>query len=374
MKDPYLYILESIICSGLFLAIYRLLIMRSTSFRASRFFLLLAMMGACIIPLLQIPVWPSQDIVFTLPLWGEEQGSVSDVGSEKTFTGKDAWMIVYALGVIVMMVWMFIPLMRAMRLKHRTEVLAHGGYYLVVSGEVKDAFSSLRTVFLPVIADKKEEKMVLAHEESHLRHFHIAERWVMELLKTLCWFNPFVWMASRKLVEMQEMEVDADVLSQGADLTEYREVLLKQVMGLDEGWVCAFSPSFMKKRLLAMTERRKIQNSRMWLMLPMFGVALACFGLGTKSLPSGSESNAGEETVVRGRVVDEQTGEPIVGAIVMEMGSTKGTVTDGKGEFHLTTQVSKELKFMMVEYDTWKFRVDKLGKQMLEIKLTKTKK
>ena len=374
MKDPYLYILESIICSGLFLAIYRLLIMRSTSFRASRFFLLLAMMGACIIPLLQIPVWPSQDIVFTLPLWGEEQGSVSDVGSEKTFTGKDAWMIVYALGVIVMMVRMFIPLMRAMRLKHRTEVLAHGGYYLVVSGEVKDAFSSLRTVFLPVIADKKEEKMVLAHEESHLRHFHIAERWGMELLKTLCWFNPFVWMASRKLVEMQEMEVDADVLSQGADLTEYREVLLKQVMGLDEGWVCAFSPSFMKKRLLAMTERRKIQNSRMWLMLPMFGVALACFGLGTKSLLSGSESNAGEETVVRGRVVDEQTGEPIVGAIVMEMGSAKGTVTDGKGEFHLTTQVSKELKFMMVEYDTWKFRVDKLGKQMLEIKLTKTKK
>ena len=374
MKDPYLYIIESIICSGLFLAVYRLCIVQATGFRVSRFFLLLTMIGACAIPLLQIPVWSSEETVFTLPIWGEAQKSVSNVGSENVSTGKDWLMIGYFFGVIVMMIRMFIPLSRAMRLKHRTKVLAHGGYYLVVSEEVKDAFSSLRTVFLPVIADKDEEKMVLVHEEGHLRHFHIAERWVMELLKTLCWFNPFVWIASRKLVEMQEMEVDADVLSQGFDLTEYREVLLKQVMGLDEGWVCAFSPSFMKKRLLAMTAPRKIQNFRKWLMVPMLGIALVCFGFRTKPVSFGNESGVGEVTVVTGKVVDEQTGVPIVGAIVMEMGSANGTVTDGKGEFHLTTQVNKELKVMMIEYDTWTLRVDKSGKQTSEIKLTKTRK
>lgn len=46
MKEPYLYMIQSILCSGLFLAIYRLLIMRSTGFRANRIFLLLAMIGA----------------------------------------------------------------------------------------------------------------------------------------------------------------------------------------------------------------------------------------------------------------------------------------------------------------------------------------
>ena len=165
MKDPYLYIIESIICSGLFLAVYRLCIVQATGFRVSRFFLLLTMIGACAIPLLQIPVWSSEETVFTLPIWGEAQKSVSNVGSENVFTGKDWLMIGYFFGVIVMMIRMFIPLSRAMRLKHRTKVLAHGGYYLVVSEEVKDAFSSLRTVFLPVIADKDEEKMVLVHEE-----------------------------------------------------------------------------------------------------------------------------------------------------------------------------------------------------------------
>lgn len=68
MKEPFLYIIESIVCSGLFLSIYRLCIVRHTAFRVSRLFLLLAMIGACTIPLLQIPVWPSETMVVTLPL------------------------------------------------------------------------------------------------------------------------------------------------------------------------------------------------------------------------------------------------------------------------------------------------------------------
>ena len=373
MNAPYLYIIESLICSGLFLAIYRLFIVQATGFRASRVFLILAMIGACAIPLLEIPVWSSKATVFTLPLWSEVQGNDMNIGSESIFTTNEWLMIGYALGIILMMVRMFIPLFRAMRLKHRTKVLAHGGYYLVVSKEVIDAFSSLRTVFLPIITDKEEEKMVLAHEESHLRHFHIAERWFMELLKTICWFNPFVWIASRKLVEIQEMEVDADVLSQGFDLTEYREVLLKQVMGLDEGWVCVFSPSFMKKRLLAMTERRKIQNYRMWLMLPMLALGLVCFGFTKDKVQLSNENETGNEVVIKGRIIDGQTGEPIIGAIAIESGTTNGTVTDKKGEFRLKTQKNKTIKFMMIDYETLDVQVYGLGEEYLNIKLSKSK-
>ena len=373
MNTTYLYIIESLICSGLFLAIYRLFIVQATGFRASRVFLILAMIGACAIPLLEIPVWSSKATVFTLPLWSEVQGNDMNIGSESIFTTNEWLMIGYVLGIILMMVRMFIPLFRAMRLKHRTKVLAHGGYYLVVSKEVIDAFSSLRTVFLPIITDKEEEKMVLAHEESHLRHFHIAERWLMELLKTICWFNPFVWIASRKLVEIQEMEVDADVLSQGFDLTEYREVLLKQVMGLDEGWVCAFSPSFMKKRLLAMTEQRKIQNFRMWLMLPMLALGLVCFGFTKDKVQLSNENETGNEVVIKGQIIDGQTGEPIIGAIAIESGTTNGTVTDKKGEFRLKTQKNKTIKFMMVDYETLDVQVYGLGEEYLNIKLSKSK-
>ena len=370
MKEPYLYIIESLVCSGLFLAIYRLLIMRSTGFRMNRIFLLLAMIGACTIPWLQIPVWTVEEPIIHLPLQEEMEGILDIVSNTK----KVHWGIgIYVLGVAIMLVRMFMPLFHAKSLSRKEKVMLQGSYFLVISKNIKDAFSSFRTIYLPMIDDKEEEKMVIAHEESHLRHFHIFERWVMELLKTFCWFNPFVWIASRYLVESQEMEVDADVLHQGFDMTEYRKMLLKYAMGGEREWICAFSSHFMKRRLLAMTEHRKIQNSRVWLIVPMLVLALACFGFTVKPVHAPDEVTTESGFVISGRVVDEQTGSPIMGAVVMETASTRGTVTDKKGEFRLKTGKDKELKFVMIDYESKIFRVEELG-ESVEIKLTQTKK
>ena len=373
MKDPFLYIIESIICSGLFLGIYRLFIVRATGFQVSRFFLLLATMGACAIPLLQIPVWSSEAKVVTLPLLWDTYGDASGVESQ-IVSSTNHWLTgVYVLGVVVMLIRMSLPLFRAMKLERKSQVMVHGAYSLVVSKDVQHAFSSLRTVFLPIFENKEEEMLVLTHEESHLRHFHIAERWLMELLKAFCWFNPFVWIASRELVEIQEMEADADVLHQGIDLTAYRQMLLKQTIGLDEGWVCNFSPSFMKVRMLAMTEQRKVQNYRMWLMIPMLAFGLVCFGLTIKPVQLSNGIVTGNEVVINGRILDGQTGEPIYGAIVIEVESTNGTLTNKKGEFRLKTKKEKTLKFVMSDYNTLKIEVNELGEQNLDIKLNKAK-
>lgn len=125
--------------------------------------------------------------------------------------------------------------------------------------------------------------------------------------------------------------------------------------------------------MLAMTAKRHNRNKRMWILLPMLGLALVCFGFTLKPLPSANEEEMGNGVLVSGRVVDGQTGEPIVGAIIMETGSTKGIITDLKGEFRLKTEKDKELKLLMIDYETRTFQVDELGKSE-EIKLTKTKK
>lgn len=372
MKEPYLYMIQSIVCSGLFLAIYRLLIMRSTGFRANRLFLLLAMIGACAIPWLQIPVWTVHEPVMDLPLYENMDGTTDVALGTKHLTVR--WgIVIYVLGVVIMLIRMSMPLFRAMTLKRKEKVMLQGSYFLVICKDIQDAFSSFCTIYLPMFDDKEEERMVIAHEESHLRHFHTFERWTMELLKAFCWFNPFVWFASRYLVESQEMEVDADVLHQGFDITEYRKMLLKYAMGGEREWICAFSSHFMKRRLLAMTEHRKKQNLRFWLIVPMLVSALICFGFTVKPVHSPNEITTESEFVVSGKVVDEQTGSPIMGAVVMETTSTRGTVTNKKGEFHLKTGKDKELKFVMIDYESKIFCVDELG-EYVEIRLTQIKK
>jgi len=148
--------------------------------------------------------------------------------------------------------------------------------------------------------------------------------------------------------------------------------LLKHTMGWEE-WVCAFSPIFTKKRLLAMTEKRKIQNYRMWLMIPMLAFGLVCFGLTIKPVQLSNGIVTGNEVVINGRILDGQTGEPIYGAIVIEAESTNGTLTNKKGEFRLKTKKEKTLKFVMSDYNTLKIEVNELGEQNLDIKLNKAK-
>lgn len=54
---------------------------------------------------------------------------------------------------------------------------------------------------------------------------------------------------------------------------------------------------------------------------------------------------------IEGRVVDAQ-GKPIVGAIVVEKGSTVGTVTDIDGKFNLPVKVGSRLLISYLGYQT----------------------
>ena len=110
----------------------------------------------------------------------------------------------------------------------------------------------------------------------------------------------------------------------------------------------------------------------MWILLPMLGLALCCFGFTMKPALLSDEAKSENGVVVSGRVVDEQTGEPIMGAVVIETSSTKGTITNKKGEFRLSTEKGKELKFLMIDYETRIFKVDELGESE-KIELSKTK-
>lgn len=72
---------------------------------------------------------------------------------------------------------------------------------------------------------------ILAHESSHIAHRHSLERIVMETMKAALWWNPFVWIAARRLTEAEEFEADSDVLTSGYDRAEYMQTIFKQLFG-----------------------------------------------------------------------------------------------------------------------------------------------
>ena len=105
------------------------------------------------------------------------------------------------------------------------------GWTLAENEKVQTPFSFLRTVYMGFNYSPSERLMILTHEASHVRHRHSHERLVLSALRSLLWFNPFLWMAEKDLREVQEWEADRDVLDKGNDLTLYRTAIFKQLFG-----------------------------------------------------------------------------------------------------------------------------------------------
>ena len=59
----------------------------------------------------------------------------------------------------------------------------------------------------------------------------------------------------------------------------------------------------------------------------------------------------GQSIRITGSVVDEATGEPMIGVSVVVVGTTKGIITDINGNFALDVSIGANLKFSYIGYD-----------------------
>lgn len=69
-------------------------------------------------------------------------------------------------------------------------------------------------------------RLVLAHELSHIRRTDWLVHVFAEMLRTIYWFNPVVWIACRRLREEAEQACDDDVLNGGVDGASYASHLV----------------------------------------------------------------------------------------------------------------------------------------------------
>ena len=226
MKSPLLYIVEMLFCSGILLAFYRLVLVRRVSFRVCRLYLVAALLLSAVIPALEIPVYPasvrnpdsvrSEWLQEAYPAGpaavGEAAGEAVSGTQPRPATPRYALPLrllpaaacaavtLLSLGLLV------VRLYRIRRLRRRSRLTPCAGYTLAENPQVAAPFSFLRTVFLGPGYEGERRAMVLCHEAGHVRHLHSVECLIVEFVRSLFWFNPFVWIAQRWLKEVHEWE------------------------------------------------------------------------------------------------------------------------------------------------------------------------
>ena len=185
----------------------------------------------------------------------------------------------YLLTAAVSLAILAVRILGIRRLRRRSRITDCGAYAVAENPRVGTPFSFLRTVFLGEGYEGRRREIVVCHEASHVRHRHSAERIALELVRSVFWFNPFVWIAGRWLSEVQEWEADRDVLDAGYGLTEYRTIIFRQLFGYNPDIACGLNHSLTKKRFAMMTQftRRRFAFVRFGAAIPVVaGMMMLC--------------------------------------------------------------------------------------------------
>ena len=353
----FAFLIKSALLLALLYGGFALLLSKETFHRFNRLALLTAMIASLVLPAIQLKA-PS-----TLPLWGsaanaqesaielwdsffetkesltpnpspKEEGSSliaesltpnpipsprgegSNIESESstedniTLPQRGSWEgALYLAGVFASVGFFLFQLFRFwLDTKGGTSTKDEEGNTIVIRGGEFPPYSFLHYIIISVSDYERLRKPILAHEQAHIRLGHSWDLLLLEVVKAIQWFNPFVYLLGRDLKAVHEYEADNAVLNQGIDAKTYQLLLVTKAVGNRlQTLGNNLSHHSLKKRIKMMHKT----NSNRWMMTKAVVLpALMALAVVAFAKPKVEEIPATEE--ITEPIVEESTTPPEV--------------------------------------------------------------
>ena len=171
---------------------------------------------------------------------------------------------VYLLGFLASLAIFFVGLFRLFReIRGGVHTKDELGNTIVIRGGNFAPFSFLHYIIINASDYEHLRRPILAHEQAHIRLGHTYDLLLLEAVKAVQWFNPFVYLLGRDLKAVHEYEADNAVLSYGIDAKTYQLLLVTKAVGSRLQTVCNnLSHHSLKKRINMMHTHK----TNRWLM------------------------------------------------------------------------------------------------------------
>lgn len=229
------YLTKMILCSGLLLLAWLLLLRKEKMFGFNRFYLLLSLPFTFLIPLIVIPAPQEEVIPITDPvliiLQGEPvQPSTITTTSAMASEGGSFFplLLVYGLITAVLLIRFFFNLSALIRNMRQYQVVPYGSARMVVLPGNTPPYSFLNRIFVgrDILDHGQVPREILLHEMAHIKKRHSLDILLIELLLCFAWFNPFFYGYRKAMRLNHEFEADALVLKDVPDVRSYQMLLL----------------------------------------------------------------------------------------------------------------------------------------------------
>lgn len=221
-----------IVCSGVLYLLYRLVLEQKTGYLFCRVYLLVSLVISAVIPALRFKVWPGETIEIPVTLLSSPAAAPAAAGEAVRQGHAVPWLLaIYGAVSLFFIISIAFQFYRIGRYRRQARKSYEGNPAIYEGTHIATPFTFFNSIFIPAGLAPEEREQVVAHEMSHARHRHSVELLAMELLKAVMWYDPFLWLSRRALVEVHEYEADNAVLERGHDVFNYKNLLLRQLLG-----------------------------------------------------------------------------------------------------------------------------------------------
>ena len=313
--------------------IYRFTCQKSTSFNLNRWLLLAGMQLAFVLPWVPLEYETSVTVPLTspiVPLLQTIEGTT--IPTNETATGNIPWLtIVYITGIFVLLSIRLIDVIKICHYIRRGNIVTFPDYTLVET-HVKAPFSFGRYILLPKVMEKSGREAILLHEQTHVSQCHYLDLWICEIFCLLQWFNPFAWQYKQSLMQNHEYLAD-EVASQKIGQDKYRQALTDYWLyaGITN-FIHPFAYSTKLARLTMLKCGRTFFSVRRFISL--FILILATYGwIFAEPISRQKTQVAANAIELRGNITNHDG--ILIGAHIVIVGKTIGTISDFDGNFTL---------------------------------------
>ncbi len=284
-----IYILKSAITLALLYSCFFVFLSKETFHRFNRCMLMGIMLVSLVMPLFHFttehPTALNEE-VYEVQSYIEQDAAPIIVTAQHSegITWIQAITWLYLAGVAIMFVLTLVQAISLIRFMHKgVRHTDSQGNTVILHNNDAPPFSIFRCIVMSVKDYESSRQYILTHEQEHIRLGHTYDLLLLQCVKTLQWFNPFIWFLNRDLKAVHEYEADQAVINQGIDAKSYQQLLVIKVVGNRlQPFTNNLNHGSLKKRIVMMYQK----PSNRWLMLKaLCAIPVAALTINTFATP-----------------------------------------------------------------------------------------
>nr|WP_315158005.1 M56 family metallopeptidase [uncultured Flavobacterium sp.] len=315
METIYPYLLKASGLIALFYLAYYFLLRKETFFTANRFFLLAGLGTAVVLPLFYITkiVWVNPTPL-TFPI---SELPLQQAAPEKTF--EINWyltaIVIYIVGSALFFIKFGMDYWSLNRVLYKTKAQQQADFKLIDVQEKIAPFSYFNTiVFNSSLYSPSELQSILEHEKVHSEQHHTIDVLIIRFFSIVFWFNPFIWLYQRAILQNLEFIADSEATKRLHDKKAYQMALVK--ITTHENCVALtnhFYQSLIKKRIVMLNKNqsKKWNSWKYVLILPALIAFVLIFQIKVlaqeKTITNTTTSKSTTEDIIL--VIDKNTSD-----------------------------------------------------------------